>query len=282
MPTADKNVVTRPKRERFARVDPFEWAVAVVAVGGGIGWPLAMGAVTPVETMVTAVVGVVLSAALLFVPAGQRVLGLVIVFFGGLFACARVDRPLMLVWFTAVCLGILVGSQLRYLQRRRAEAAAGRASKTTHPRVGEAVGSHGLSVVWDAGSNESQAVDPDLGLVEQAIHSLNGADHTIVSIFRGDGRFDVGGNATGDVLVYQSDDKRHFHWATTPGAASDSETQVTIAGIPGRFSRRQVVTVDAALAAARTFVATGQRDSALTWLDDTTSLVVRPPRLDEP
>ncbi|MGB8383979.1 MAG: Imm1 family immunity protein [Dermatophilaceae bacterium] len=97
-----------------------------------------------------------------------------------------------------------------------------------------------------------------------------------------DGRFDVGGNATGDVLVYQSDDKRHFHWATTPGAASDSETQVTIAGIPGRFSRRQVVTVDAALAAARTFVATGQRDSALTWLDDTTSLVVRPPGLDEP
>ena len=94
-------------------------------------------------------------------------------------------------------------SQLRYLQRRRAGP--------------EAVGSPGLSVVWDAGSDESKAVDPDLGLVEEAIHSLNGADHTIVSIFRGDGRFDVGGNADGDVLVYQSDDKRHFHWATTPG-----------------------------------------------------------------
>lgn len=222
-------------------------------------------------------VGVVFGLAV----AALRSRGRFVAFFGLLFVGAavwsQVDQRLLPTWFLALVFGALVGADLPY-SRLEPAPRQGRAT-TKQPRTRLLGGRDG--------GEEDSALDSGLPMpaaevsrVLEAVRALNGRDRTVVSVFRGAGRFDVGGDAAGAMVVFQSEDRRRWHQVRTPGAAS-GEVTVTVGGMEGHYPGRETTDLQAAVVAATTWLRDGSRDPRLSWFTQTRrEEVVRPPTLE--
>ena len=114
-------------------------------------------------------------------------------------------------------------------------------------------------LTWTDGDSEHRLEAPGADRVAAAVRALDGDRRSAVSILRGEAHLDVGGDARGAMIVYESDDhtdhRTTWHHLTTPfdGDAGEDEVAVTIAGWPGRFRGRQTTTLDPALRAIEHF-----------------------------
>ena len=245
---------------------------AAVFVVIGVGYPLWQGA-DPAQTIGIAVAGVVGGTAVGFLPARVRAGGYVV----GLLAGALVLSLLgpgtwsYLTWLFTFFVGVLLALTLRpRLDRREAPA-----------RVPDR---DAVVVQWLEGDRTEELTDPGRDRVLGAVRALDGDRRTAVSLLRGRRRLDVFGDALRAVMVLQCDDHTdhrvpwHHVVGDEPGAPNgEVDVEVTVAGWPGRFRPGQVTTVDAALAAAGHFLATGGRAPDLPWHADADVVDLRGP-----
>ncbi len=197
------------------------------------------GVVLPVHDHVPAgrvglvvLVGVALGLPVAALGSRGRFVAFFALLFVGAAVWSQVDQRLLPTWFLALVFGALVGADLPF-SRVPPEPGGGRA--TTKP----------TRLVWDReGGEETSALDSALPMpsadsfrVLDAVRALNGRDRTFVSVFRGSGRLDVGGDAAGAMVVFQSEDRRTWHQVRTPVAAS-GEVTVKVGGMEGHRTDR--------------------------------------------
>jgi hypothetical protein len=105
----------------------------------------------------------------------------------------------------------------------------------------------------------------DSSVVEEHVRSLNGDRRTLVTLIGGEAHLAVGGGDAGFV-VYATFDNETFHTLVSPDAAA-GEVEVVAGGQPGVYERRQVVSLEMALRAAKAFAETGTLAPGLTWVE---------------
>jgi hypothetical protein len=127
--------------------------------------------------------------------------------------------------------------------------------------------------MWDGPDHDYEAVDPDPEVVLGAVRALDGRGRTSVSIFRGRGRLDVGGDADGVMVVAQADDRAHWHMVIDPAAAPDGRTDETVTvgfgRLPLEYPRGRTTRLPQAEAAVTSWLLHGTRDPGLAWWSDT-------------
>ena len=121
-------------------------------------------------------------------------------------------------------------------------------------------------LAWDDGFEERQADDPDWEVVEERIAALDGAHHTIVTIYRGTAHMACGGSAETGVVLYATFDNEQF-WQLTNSDADDEPVSVVAGGQAGQYPRRVVVTAGQAHSAMRTFLESGVLHAVSTWVE---------------
>ncbi|NNC11905.1 hypothetical protein HII28_08435 [Planctomonas sp. JC2975] len=130
----------------------------------------------------------------------------------------------------------------------------------------------GLRFTWDEGEDGQGSADsPKWRDVDARITAMRGAGRSTVSIHRGLDRMDVLCVERAGFLVFCTgpSGRQRGQFQALPSGTSSPDPRdtvdVVIAGSPASYPRGRFVTRDDALAAAKAFVATGARDTGLTW-----------------
>lgn len=125
---------------------------------------------------------------------------------------------------------------------------------------------------WDEGEGARGSVDASNGAdVDARINAMQGAGRSTVSVFRGSDRLDVVCVRSAGFLVFSTgaSGRVHVQFQALPSGALSPDPRdtvdVVVAGSPASYPRGRFVTREDALAAAKTFVATGGREASLTW-----------------
>lgn len=160
--------------------------------------------------------------------------------------------------------GVLSVLERRRWWERRLRLAEGAPPAGLDPRGGKDVG---LLAWWADVDHEYEVVDPTPEVVLAALRELDGRERSIVSVYRGTGRLDVGGNASGPVVVQQSDDRGHWFQVVDGVERPDGHEAigVVVAGAVLGVLRSRTTDRETAERALRTWLADGVRDPALTW-----------------
>lgn len=176
-------------------------------------------------------------------------------------------RGYALSWFIATIsgLGLLLALAHRRWRRQRRARAEGAAPTDLDPSNGKDVG---VFATWRDDAYDYEAAQPGLEVVLGAVRALNGRDRTVVSVFHGRGRLDVGGDAAGRLVVLQSDDRRAWHMVEDP-AEPEGKAPIVVAGVFTHYPRRRMVPLVAAERAVSTWLLRGERDPDLEWWSDT-------------
>jgi hypothetical protein len=119
------------------------------------------------------------------------------------------------------------------------------------------------------GTDEEGLRDPSWAEVEEAIRRLDGAEYNDLYLDRPSqrGSLAIGGGA-GRYFVMLTLDARteDESWlVATREAAADTTESLVVGGQPGLYPARQVVELNAALAAATDFRLTGDPSESLRW-----------------
>ncbi len=256
-----------PQRgHQFKKPDAMSVVVVLLGLGLGVLAPLLEG-LSAGTVIAVGVVAFVFGVAVTYVPERFRMPVYFVVLIVGAVVAGTNDRRVSEVWLGLVIAGIMVGLAVRYLMESR------------RPGRPVAAAPCGLRMAWDQDGEQRDNPAPGESEVLAAVRALNGRDRTFVSVFRDGARFDVGGDAAGAMVVFSSDDRRHWHQLRSPGAPA-TEVDVTVGGMDGHYPQREVTDLSSALAAVTTWVRTGTRDQALPWFAETRrDEVVRPPTL---
>jgi len=102
--------------------------------------------------------------------------------------------------------------------------------------------------------------------IETAIRRLNGDTCTLLMLGIGEPvpHMGIGGGENGRYIVYATLDNWTFHNLINPGAAAGKSLLVA-GGQRGDYANRQLVGLQEALRAAKTYAEAGQLDSTLVW-----------------
>jgi len=76
----------------------------------------------------------------------------------------------------------------------------------------------------------------------------------------------VGGGGPSGFLVYATYDNATFHQLINPDAAEGETVETVVGGQPSRYERRELVTEDVAIHAAKVFATSGDLADDLTWV----------------
>ena len=108
--------------------------------------------------------------------------------------------------------------------------------------------------------------DPKWSDIEAAIRQLDGLTHTIVILGIGDPipHMAIGGGKRDHYVLYATFDNVVFYTLADP-TMGPGLMQLVVGSQGGNYERRNCVTLDLALKAAKTYAETGQLDSQLTW-----------------
>ncbi len=275
--------VTRYRRERLRPSDPgwLGWTGALVAVTGAVVFAVWFDEGDPVRVTVLAAAcfAAPTLAGLLRVP---FVVGVVLVVAAGVGALAWAAAPgavgigYPLTWFVASGAGLTPLAQLHHCRwaRRRVASAEGAPPSGLDPRHGRDVG---LLATWSDGTWDYEAVDPRPDLVLDAVRALNGSSRSSVSVYRGKGRLDVGGDASKRVVVLQSDDRGKWYMVIEPHEPDD-QLFLVVDNQRAPYTERQTTTLPSAERAVRTWMERGERDPGLEWWPGSTFYIPYRPK----
>ncbi len=121
------------------------------------------------------------------------------------------------------------------------------------------------TVVWDDGLAERELASPEALDIIELVDALDGREHTLVTVYRGNAHVAVGGSAASGLVVYVTFDGTTFHQLVSSGARSDDQVTVAAGGQPGDYPRRFVVDAPAAKAALRAFFERFVLDPGQDW-----------------
>jgi Immunity protein Imm1 len=117
---------------------------------------------------------------------------------------------------------------------------------------------------WKGVLNEEWHVDATWEDVERALNRLDAHEYTIIAIQAdGEAHLVIGGGA-GHYVVYATFDNNEF-WNLLSAQTSARVVLLNVGGQEGDYLTKQVVTVDLAVAAAKTFFLHGELDPSLLW-----------------
>lgn len=119
-------------------------------------------------------------------------------------------------------------------------------------------------LTWDDGYTEHEVGSPTPDEVAVRLAALNGADRTLVTIYRDDAHLAVGGSATSGLVVYCTDDNEVF-WQLMSDAPATESVTVVAGGQSAGYPANHVTSLDDAIAAAKKFLETGGRADFLRW-----------------
>ena len=181
-----------------ARFGAVEVAVVGLCLGLGIVVPL-FREVPPLTVGVTVAVGLVIGAALGILTGAARGVAVLVGLLGGVAVGQALGVPdaWNLSWSLALLAGLVVGSVLFAARSRRP---GGRPASPEPPPAGSVL------LTWTDGDDEHRLEAPGADRVAAAVRALDGDRRSVVSILRGEARLDVGGDARGAMMVYESDD----------------------------------------------------------------------------
>ena len=272
-----RRVVRTPATAKQRPPQLFDVVVVALCLGVGVVLPLTRG-VGVAAVLGTTVLGAVLAGGAANLPGRLRAPGVLAVLVVGALAGSLLDvsESWFLTWVMAVFLGVVVGADLAYWVRQRTVTRTGTRARPVPDPPPRAL--RGLRVMWDEGDDDCESADPDDEQVLECVHALDGRTRTFVSVFRDRARLDVGGDAAGAMVVFCSDDRRHWHQVRTPASpASD----VMVGRQLGHYPTRETTDLASALTAVTTWLRDGTRDPGLAWHAATRhDDVVRPPSLE--
>jgi hypothetical protein len=269
---------------RPVKVDVGSLGFAVVVfLGGGIAQALLLYDVEPARVLILAAVCTLVPPATIVLPWwwARAVVILVaeVAVASWVTSGNRYSGGYAWCWFaTTACGLVLLGALVyrRWWRRRLASAEGAPPSGLDPSREGEVP----FLARWKDAAYEYETTERDLDLVLGAVRSLNGKDHSYVSVYIGRGRLDVGGDAQGLMIVQQSDDRRNWHQVldpTHPEKPRDAQ-RIVYAGALLGYPRRDLVRLHDAEAAVTAWMTLGQRATSLTWWDDSGLAPVTRPR----
>jgi hypothetical protein len=187
----------------------------------------------------------------------------------GLVLARSAERPLAYVWVGFLLVGQAVGLQLRHRRQEQRRARAG-LPPTPRPRRTPGPGAQ-VRVVQDDGDEQVETVDAPPADVRAALAALDGGTRTALSVLRGDARLDVGGDASGPMVVYQCDDvaatglPAWFVVSSSGDPWAGAEIDLRLVGVDAHLPSGAVTTLEPALAALDAFLLTGGRAPGLPW-----------------
>lgn len=259
---------TRRRRSEFRRLRRNELVLLLVPVLLGIA-PVVLWRIEPALGIAVIVLGFGLGLGSVWLPAVPRQVALWVIGLGGALAWGVLDAPLALSWLVLFPCGVAVGGHLRSFRTvSEPSPPATDANRMEHDRGGETI----------------VTTSPSAEAARTAIERLDGEHRTMISLFRGQARLDVGGDAAGVIMVYHSDDpaaaRPEWSHLITPGAP-DTEVEVRLADDLGHFRTWQTTTLEPARAAVAEFLRTGRRADGLDWRTDREVADLRPPGLQE-
>jgi hypothetical protein len=113
--------------------------------------------------------------------------------------------------------------------------------------------------------NETVIEKPDWTEVEAAIRNMDGRARCTVTIERDDwSNLSIGGGGASFNVCHTTPDE-HFWQSIIPTESSSQMVGLVVGGQLGEYPPCAVVDIDTALAAAKEFLATGQRDTRIHW-----------------
>ncbi|WP_163831147.1 Imm1 family immunity protein [Spartinivicinus ruber] len=115
-------------------------------------------------------------------------------------------------------------------------------------------------------ANLNELQNPSWIDVEQAIKALNGQNHTEVLLDIGPSYISVCGGSKGYFVYIYTEDERNL--ILEEGQKFSGLIELVTAGNSCDYPAKQVVALDHALAAAKTFYAKGIADPKFSWLED--------------
>jgi len=116
----------------------------------------------------------------------------------------------------------------------------------------------------DRHANLTTVLDPAEAVVEQAIKALDGVGHTEVLLEQGT-QLSIGGGVGQYVVSMFTADERSLVAISPSAPNSDEKVKLVAGGQKISVPRRQVLSVEHAVAAALHFLRTGHPDKSLTW-----------------
>lgn len=187
----------------------------------------------------------------------------------GIVAPRWTGQPVAYPWVAFLFVGGATGQQLRHhrQERRRARAGLPPTSRRRAPVPGPAQ----LRVVRDDGADQVETVDAPAADVREILHALDGRTRTAFSVLRGTARLDVGGDASGAMVVYQCDDvvaEGLPAWSVVTSADdpwSSAEVDLRLVGVDAHLPAGGLTTLEPASAALDAFLATSGRAPGLPW-----------------
>lgn len=120
-----------------------------------------------------------------------------------------------------------------------------------------------VTLIWD-GDDADERSAPSGEDVREQIARLDGTTHTLVMIERDGETLAVGGSQAG-MIVYAEGADGAFWQVLSPETSSDDPVVVVAGGQPSEYPAKFVTTVDAAVAAATEFAASGHRSEHVDW-----------------
>lgn len=260
-PAEDSRV---PRRGAGAAAGLFGIVLVVLAVVA-----LVQGA-SVLSVVVVALVAVAVVPASIVLPVPRlRVPLSVVVALAAYFALAGSGAANVFLLGVAVS-GLVTGRCLlslverRRWWQRRLRLAEGAPPAGLDPRGGKDVG---LLAWWADVDHQYEMVDPTPDVVLAALRELDGHRRSVVSVYRGTGRLDVGGSASGAMVVQQSDDRAHWFQVVARHDRPDGQEAVgvVLAGAVLGLVRARTTDRETAERAVRTWLADGVRDPDLAW-----------------
>ena len=120
------------------------------------------------------------------------------------------------------------------------------------------------TLAWDEGYDERELGCPSADDLTTQISALNGADRSLVMIYRDEAHLAVGGSASDGLVVYCTFGDEVFWQLQSMGDPMESQT-VVAGGQAGSYPANLVVPLKDALAAAVEFAEHGVREPLLRW-----------------
>jgi len=122
-------------------------------------------------------------------------------------------------------------------------------------------------LTWNDGYDERELMEPSTADVEARISALDGADRSLVTIYRDGAHLAVGGSAPDHLFVYCTFDNLEF-WQLVSDGDPAATVSVVAGGQAAPYPADRVTTLPSALDAASTFLEHGVRADGLRWAKD--------------